>query len=100
MTNPMVTYLLISHRHGEDVTVHWTHEHAENAVYEYVVQWWSVDDCTVPADPREAVEKYFAEAGDEWYRIDTVCLQGERPAETEDPQCVAQPVIELGREMQ
>lgn len=63
--------LLIDHKHGVNVTVHWTHEQAKAALLAYVADWWEQETGTVvmPHDPDEAIEEYFAAATDEDWRI-------------------------------
>jgi hypothetical protein len=72
-----VWVLVISHRHGNDITVHRTKEEADGALYLYCVQWW--DEYMVnangsvkkmPKNPDVVVERYFEAAEGESYECE------------------------------
>lgn len=66
--------LLISHRHGEDVTIHTTEVGARGTLAAYVRTWWVEDGPgakrgePLPDDPDTAVGAYFDDS-DEWYSL-------------------------------
>lgn len=70
-----LTTLIIIHKHGEEVSVHFTEDGAHKALYYWVVDWWDelddVDDVSVFTEEEEAVEYYFENYGRESYTLDT-----------------------------
>lgn len=73
-----VRTLTISHKHGEDTSVHLTEETAKDALHAYVQQWWSeragmlsAPDVPedVPEDRDEAISLYFTEHPNEYYSL-------------------------------
>lgn len=74
-TSPICVYVLvISHRHGDNVTVHTTEEgaHGELAAYcdERWNSWEHPTTATKPEDNQELIDGYFETvSGDESYEI-------------------------------
>jgi hypothetical protein len=64
------TLLEITHRHGNDFSLHRSEEGARRALYVYIDQWWDewVDDPSIPEDVDEAIKIYFdAAPGEDAY---------------------------------
>lgn len=53
--------LVINHRHGIDITVHWLKESAEAKLFAWVEEYWTADgpEGDMPDDPEEAIKAYF-----------------------------------------
>lgn len=67
-----VWLLMITHRHGVDVSVYASPADAEFGLSRYVGEWWETDgpDETMPEDKTEAIAAYFAwDGADEDYSI-------------------------------
>lgn len=54
--------LVISHKHGDDLTVHGTKEEANRALYAYVGSWWRRemgDEATQTGNDEQDARDYF-----------------------------------------
>ena len=72
-----VAVLIISHRHGDIVSVHRTLAGAQRALHAYVAMWWDdeLKDASetpepMPDDEAEAITRYFEVVEDETYSIE------------------------------
>lgn len=75
-----VFVLVISHKHGEDVSVHRTNEGAMEELYQFVQEWWeSRMEGPLPSDKADAISAYFTEmsdgCGEENYSTRRVLIQ-------------------------
>jgi hypothetical protein len=72
-----LTALLVRHRHGQDLSLHPSHDGAKAALVAYVRYWWTdeLPDEPEPADDGEAITRYFDRLEDEDYQIEPVALQ-------------------------
>ncbi len=76
-----VHVLCIDHRHGTDLSVHRTVEHARETLLAYVRESWEGDgpEESMPSTPDEAISAYFDQ---EWidepesYRIERLPILG------------------------
>lgn len=80
----LATYLVYSHKHGEDVSIYADNESAEKALAQIAREYWSDAVAyepeigeTPPEDDTKAIETYFGVFQDtEGYDIKTVEVQG------------------------
>ena len=66
------TYIVLITEHSDDITatIHRSREGAENALFEYVKEYWTQEVCDepMPDDRAEAIRLYF-EVSEEGYKI-------------------------------
>jgi len=60
---PQIYTALITHKHGVDVYTHSTRRGRDDAVYDFVTDWWDdeMGDTPLPESKGEAVRLYFEE---------------------------------------
>ena len=61
--------LVIEHKHGSNVTVHFDEQSAKAAAAEFAACWWGERDGPIPADIDEGLSRYFDNGGQEFYTI-------------------------------
>lgn len=68
--------LVINHRHGTDVSVHWLKEGAEAILANWVQTYWEEDGPKgdMPDDPDEAIKAYF-DFADESFDLNHAVVQ-------------------------
>lgn len=74
MSEDKIVYVLIIHfRHGEDTYVYDTEDKANDAIFEYVKEWWNEEteaiNGNIPKDKTEAIKLYFEVMEEEWADI-------------------------------
>ena len=59
--------LEVTHRHGNDFSLHRSEAGARNDLYSYVVQWWEewMGDAPLPNDDEVAIDAYFEAASEQ-----------------------------------
>jgi hypothetical protein len=64
----MVVVSIITHRHGEDVSVYWNEQDAVKAAAEYAREWWREAgfEFDAPEDDQECIDVYFDHREDEF----------------------------------
>lgn len=60
--------LIVSHRHGQNITVHPSEEAAKAALADFVDDWWEAEEIEdeKPSDREEMVDIYFDQIDEQW----------------------------------
>lgn len=88
LLNGPLYLLVVTTKHGDNLTLYATEQAAKDAVYDFVAEYWESDGPTgedLPADRDVAVEDYFDESPDESYSIVELNVEGSPAAPAPEP---------------
>lgn len=76
MRETTVWYLIISNKHGMNVTIHGNPKSAESELVEYCITSWDEEwDGPMPTVDQIIIDTYFQRFLDEWYELEPRTLQ-------------------------